>query len=156
MPAYFKMTWDRELETGIREVDRQHQGIVDSINTLVEAQGTGDNLRVKKVIQGLTDYTLSHFQFEEELMTRAGYPSIVGHKRIHALFVKKVQEFNERVQNGDDVSGEVIVTLQRWLVTHIKTEDRDYVSAILEKMPELAGDSSEGSWLTRTRKRFFG
>ncbi|MES9887358.1 MAG: bacteriohemerythrin, partial [Candidatus Sedimenticola sp. 6PFRAG1] len=118
------LQWSSSLDTGVDVIDEQHKRIVQYINDLYDAQTSGSG-NVAEVIEDLVDYTVSHFAFEESLMEQAGYPFLEPHKKVHALFIKKVTVFVERFKAGEDVAGELLSMLQRWLVNHIRNEDGD-------------------------------
>ena len=147
------LDWSHDLETGINIIDSQHKRIVEYINELHEAQETLDKAKVGDVIGELVDYTVSHFAFEESLMEKAEYPFLDPHKRVHALFIKKVSGFVERFQAGEDVTNELLTMLQRWLVNHIRNEDGDYSEIVRASMKKL---KKEKGWLSRSLGRFFG
>ena len=147
-----KLKWSSELDTGVKVIDGQHRRIVDYINELQEAKDSLDKEAVHDVLDELVDYTVSHFSFEESLMEQAGYPFLGPHKKIHELFVKKVGGFVERFKNGEDVADEILVTLRKWLINHIKNEDGDYVEAVSKHMAKA---NKESGWLKRSLGRFF-
>ena len=120
------MKWMREYELGIPVIDEQHKRIVDFINELEKAHGLGNIGYIGYVLEGLVDYTLTHFQFEEELQTKAGYQYVKAHKRIHAIFIKRIASFRERFKGGEDVTAELLFMLKTWLASHIKGDDKDY------------------------------
>jgi len=62
------------------------------------------------------DYTLSHFAFEESLQEEAGYAYCKPHKKVHELFARKVSEYQERMDLGDDVAEELHATLPQHVV----------------------------------------
>ncbi len=129
--------WSDVLETGIDVIDDQHRRIVEYINELHDARLTGDQQKIGGVIDELVDYTVSHFAFEESLMEQAGYPFLAPHKKVHELFINKVNGFIERYQGGEDVSGDLLNMLQRWLVNHIKSEDGDYVDVVQKNIKSI-------------------
>ncbi|MEW7976540.1 MAG: bacteriohemerythrin [Candidatus Sedimenticola endophacoides] len=147
------LEWSNSLDTGISVIDEQHKRIVDYINELYDAQQTLDKRRVGEVIDELVDYTVSHFAFGESLMEQAGYPFLEPHKKVHGLFVKKVTKFVDRFEAGEDVAGELLTMLQRWLINHIRNEDEDYTEIVRRNMKDLKGD---GGFLSRSLKKFFG
>ena len=124
------LNWTSELNTGIPEIDKQHQRIVQYINDLHDARHTRDRAVVGQVIDEAVDYTLSHFAFEEALMVDAGYMYSGPHKKVHELFVRKVAEYQTRHQGGEDVSEELHGMLSRWLFNHIRNDDKSYVDAV--------------------------
>ncbi|MEW8074753.1 MAG: hypothetical protein AB2815_02940 [Candidatus Sedimenticola endophacoides] len=54
---------------------------------------------------------------------------------------------------GEDVAGELLTMLQRWLINHIRNEDGDYTEIVRRNMKDLKGD---GGFLSRSLKKFFG
>lgn len=147
-----RLEWSPELSTGIDIIDSQHQRIVQYINELDAARETGDRDLVGEVLGELVDYTISHFAFEESLMEKADYAFLEPHKRVHQLFIERVNGFVERHGAGEDVADEVHYMLTKWLFNHIKNEDRDYAPQVQRNMIDIRRD---GSWLSRTVKRFF-
>ncbi len=144
--------WSSVLDTDINIIDQQHKRIVKYINDLVDAKKVDDNVMVGDVIEELVDYTLSHFAFEESLMEQAGYPFLIPHQKIHALFTERVSTYVERFKAGEDVAEDLVTMLQKWLVNHIKLEDGDYVKSVKKNMQDLEKDQS---WLSKTLSKFF-
>jgi len=148
--------WSPDLNTGIDVIDHQHRRIVDFINDLEAAQVLGDQKQIRQVIFDCVDYTLSHFAFEESLQEEAGYPYCKPHKKVHELFTRKVTEYQERMDLGDDVSEELHAMLARWLVNHIKRDDADYVSAVKANMAQKAPAPVEEPKQTGWFRKLFG
>lgn len=149
-----KLKWSSDLDTNIKVIDGQHRRIVDYINELQDAKDTLDKAAIHNVIDELLDYTVSHFSFEESLMEQAGYPFIDPHKKIHELFIKKVNGFVERFKNGEDVADDILTMLRKWLINHIKNEDGDYVEVVSAYTAKTSRESA--GWLKRSLGRFFG
>ncbi|MFZ2973264.1 bacteriohemerythrin [Ferribacterium limneticum] len=131
------IAWTPNLNTGINVIDQQHRQIVDYINNLEAANLIIDKRKVKEIVDSCVDYTLSHFAFEESLQEDAGYQYVKAHKRVHELFTRKVGEYQERLNLGEDIGKELHDMLARWLVSHIKHDDADYVSAVKTNMISL-------------------
>lgn len=148
------MEWTQDLESGIPVIDAQHKRIVDYINELSTACQTGNEKETQNVIEGLLDYTITHFQFEEDLQEKAGYPFLKAHRRIHEIFMKKVAAIRERSAKGEDIAYELLDLLNGWLVSHIKSEDRDYVESV--KALTDSGDQEVAGWVSTTIKKLFG
>jgi len=120
------MKWLHEYELGITAIDEQHKRIVDYINELEKAHGMGNSGYTAFTLEALVDYTLTPFAYEEELQARVGYPYLKAHKRIHAVFIKRIASFRERFKSGENVTEELLFMLKTWLASHIKGDDRDY------------------------------
>ena len=135
--------WTPDLNTGIEVIDEQHKRIVDFINQLEFAQLAKNTELIKEVINDCVDYTLSHFAFEESLQEEAGYQYCKPHKKVHELFTRRVMEYQQRLQLGDDIGEELHQLLSRWLINHIKRDDADYVSAVKASMVTLIKEKEE-------------
>ena len=146
--------WTDDLNTGIEVIDKQHMRIVDYINDLENAHQKQDKEAVRQVLDDLVDYTLSHFAFEESLQEEAGYKYCKPHKKVHELFVRRVNEYLERFKLGDDVTAEIHKLLSSWLINHIKRDDADYVAAVKANMLGIISEKEKKEdvgWF----KRFF-
>jgi hemerythrin len=148
------MQWTEDLETGIPVIDEQHKRIISYINELDHANQTGNAAEMQEVLEGLLDYTVTHFQFEEELQEKAGYPFLKAHQRVHEIFMKRIATFRERANKGENIIPELLSMLKVWLSSHIKGDDRDYV----ESVKKIAGGAEQenSGWLSSTLKRLFG
>ena len=129
-----KMKWVPEYNTGIDVIDDQHRRILDFINEIDEIGSTTDRERVKQILNNIIDYTQSHFIFEESLQEEANYKYRIPHKRVHDLFIKKIESYRERFELGHDIDQELHEVLSKWLINHIRHDDADYVGAVKENM----------------------
>lgn len=148
------MQWTADLETGIQVIDEQHKRIIDYINELDHANQTGNAEETSHALEGLLDYTITHFEFEEELQQKAGYPFLKAHQRVHEIFMKRVATFRERATKGENVTAELLSMLKIWLSSHIKGDDKDYVESV-RKIVGGEGQNENKSWLQATLKKFF-
>ncbi|HEB63579.1 MAG TPA: bacteriohemerythrin, partial [Gammaproteobacteria bacterium] len=120
-------TWDRSLEVGVGEIDRQHKMLVAIINELYDLIQNKRSQRVmRRVLNGLVDYTLMHFSYEEHLMQKSGYPDFDNHVKLHKALVAQVTGFVGRVDAGEAIGDELLEFLKAWLVKHIKGQDKQY------------------------------
>lgn len=126
--------WGPQLDLGMEEINRQHQRLVSLINelhrTLEEAYGLE---AIKRIVQGLVDYTANHFAYEEELFARFGYPQTEQHKLKHQQLVAKVLDFQKRVASGEDVADELMAFLKSWLINHIQGSDKEYTGFLIAR-----------------------
>ncbi|ADE12599.1 bacteriohemerythrin [Sideroxydans lithotrophicus] len=146
------MEWTRDLESGIPVIDAQHKRIIEFINELDDACQTGNTEETSHVMEGLLNYTVTHFEFEEDLQEKAGYPFLKAHQRIHEIFMKKVSDIRGRAAKGEDVAPELLRLLKGWLASHIKGEDRDYVESVKKVLD--SDDQEVAGWLNTLLKKF--
>lgn len=146
------LDWPQNLNTGVEVIDQQHKRIVQYINELHAAYQKGDQQLTGEVLSALVDYTISHFAFEENLMEKAEYTFIEPHKRVHFLFIERVEHFKTRFNNGEDITKELLYMLENWLFNHIRHEDGDYAPTVSANMPAIR---RETGWMKKTLARFF-
>ncbi len=142
------MVWDSSLDTGIEVIDEQHKGIVEFINELHEAALEEDREKVSHVLDGLINYTVSHFAFEENMLEQHEYHLIEAHKKVHRAFISRINKHKEDHDKGKNVARALSGELQIWLSSHIKNEDADYVRSLDIKPPS-------GGLLSKMLKKFF-
>jgi len=119
--------WTTDLATGIDEIDGQHKELFKRINKLLDAcrQGKGRE-EVKKVIEFLDDYVVTHFSAEERHMQKHDYPAYLNHKAQHTEFMENFSGLKAQFEKeGPGVS--LVITTNRivveWLQNHIRKID---------------------------------
>jgi hemerythrin len=122
--------WDSEFSVGVKSFDEEHQKLFGYVNKLHMGLVSGDSLsEMGKVLDGLIEYTASHFTHEELLMEENGYPDLTVHKKEHEDLVKMVSDFKVRYEQGKaSFSLELMSFLKDWLMIHIKGTDMNYKS----------------------------
>lgn len=146
------ITWTPDLDTGIAVIDQQHMRIVDYINTLESANIDGTKEVVGRTLDELVDYTVSHFAFEESLQEEAGYQFCKPHRKVHELFIRRINEYVGRFRAGEDIASELHTLLSAWLINHIRRDDADYVAAVKANMVDLIAEKEkrkDRGWLSR-------
>jgi len=125
--GYTYTTWTPDLITGHDLIDTQHQQWITAVNELYDAHRSGIGVQeVQKVMVFLEDYTAKHFTEEEALQEKHKYPEYPGHRRIHADFRNVVKELADELRlsgPNDDLISHVCLTIGRWVVNHIKSND---------------------------------
>ena len=147
-----KMKWVPEYNTGIDVIDDQHKWILDYINEIDDFSHHTNRERIKQILDNIIDYTQSHFTFEESLQEEAGYKYRVPHKRVHDLFIKKIESYRDRFEMGQAIEGELHEVLSKWLIYHIQHDDADYVGAVKENMMGIIKEKEQKkgkNWFSR-------
>ncbi|MHB8156139.1 MAG: bacteriohemerythrin [Desulfocucumaceae bacterium] len=120
--------WNDSCSVHVGEIDGQHQKLIGLLNDLHDAmtRGQGKDV-VDSIINGLVDYTKTHFATEEKYFALYKYPGAPAHIQEHSVFVDRVVEFKRETDNGQKgLSIEVMLFLKDWLLTHIKGSDMKY------------------------------
>lgn len=124
--------WTSDLDTGFHDIDKQHQELVFHINKFYQAYEAGDKERMGIVLFDLIASAHSHFEYEEKLMEDAHYPLVEPHRRVHRNFVDKLMDLHAKLHSGEDVSDELLTSLDGWLFRHIKVNDKGYINSVNE------------------------
>jgi len=120
--------WSDSLSVHVKQIDREHQQLVELINNLHEAmKARAGKETVGIAIECLIKYTEFHFGAEEALMAKHGYLSSAGHRAAHRTFVQKTQEFAKGYAVGKLLlSMDVMNFLKVWLTEHICKVDKEF------------------------------
>ncbi len=135
------ITWSNEYSVNIKEIDRQHQFLINIVNKMHELvmADAGDSANrsesdikrirsdIRRVFAKLADYTNYHFRTEEELFKTHNYPGFQVHKRQHNELVLQVLELQRRfLKNEVSITQEIFDFLKEWLINHILVSDKEY------------------------------
>ena len=107
-------------------MDREHAVLIEYINTLQSlVDGNSSRQLVGQVLEGLIQYTKTHFYVEEELMYAFTYPDYINHMQAHEKFKQTMQQLSSQFKQGEtDITDELMDFLKDWLVNHIQKIDR--------------------------------
>jgi len=129
------LKWDDALSTGIRSIDKQHMKLIDMLNEFYEnikSKSTKEIL--SDLIKEMREYSVFHFNSEEDLLKQYGYPGLEEHKSEHNRFIRKVEEFENRFNSGMIIlSFEITDFLRSWLKDHIQVTDKEYSRFLMSK-----------------------
>lgn len=123
------MEWNDRLSVGIQQFDAEHKRLVGMVNELFDAVQAGRGKDVLgKILDGLIDYTKTHFANEERYMVQHAYPDYKAHKAEHDALAKQVLDVQAKYRSGATaaLSMEVMNFLKNWLVKHIMGIDKKY------------------------------
>ncbi len=129
------IAWEDSFSVGVSRFDEDHRQLVGYINKLHVGMIGGDSApSMGQVLDGLVDYTVGHFNREEELMKKHSYPEYETHKAEHENLVRKVAEFQSQFKDGKtSFSLSLMSFLRDWLINHIKGSDMKYRQFFLDK-----------------------
>lgn len=123
------LTWQEEYETGIDEIDFQHQYFLKLIRRIKRLlQDTHDLKCQTALIAELNAYARFHFISEENLMTLYGYPDIDSHKNHHYNIIQElsIKQANLDVfQTQMDIE-KLIQFLVTWFIDHTTGVDKEF------------------------------
>ncbi len=128
--------WGKHFVTGLTEVDKQHQHLVDVINQFGEllTQPEGASFDdIEKVFGKLAAYAQYHFAKEESLMGKAGIDPrhLEYHRREHIRFLQEVTNMHADISpENPDKAKPLLKFLIYWLAYHILGSDQSMAKQI--------------------------
>jgi len=129
------LTWNDRYSVGVAAMDEDHKRLINLINQLQTAAlyHTSDAYE-QEAFDALIDYTKTHFQREEEMLEKHGYPDLEAHKKQHQAMIDKVSNLvSEYQQNADVTIDNTISYLKIWLIKHINGTDKEYSGFLNER-----------------------
>jgi len=119
------IAWSDSLSLGIEEVDVQHKKLISLVNRLLvalrEKRASED---LKDIFHELSEYTVYHFNAEENYMLQLEYPKLEKHREQHSLLKKEVRDFQSRIFHQEQIDiEEVKGFIRSWLIEHILQHD---------------------------------
>ena len=128
------MRWKKEYSVKVKEIDIQHKKIFVLINDLNKAiinKNFSETLR--KIIDGLVDYSIYHFETEEKYFKKFNFEYSDEHKKEHESFKKKITGIIKKIDNNEmEISFELVDFLEDWIINHVTGSDQKYIQCFQE------------------------
>ncbi|MEJ1462859.1 MAG: bacteriohemerythrin [Candidatus Sedimenticola sp. (ex Thyasira tokunagai)] len=134
---YFEVfPWDPNFETGIFEIDTQHKSLVGILNQLAAHLANRSHpTTLNRYFDELAQYADYHFKSEEAIWDANLIDDewVAEHKDTHASFIEKVIALRkeEETRPLDEVIGDIVSFLSKWLAYHILDSDKRLAKAVL-------------------------
>lgn len=127
--------WKEDYVLGVELIDNQHRKLFEIANKAYVL--LKDDLRSDKynqiinIIEELKDYTIFHFNSEEQYMMSIGYKKFLSHKVEHNDFIEAINNvnLNKIDKNQDAYILELLQFVVKWIDEHILKQDKQIVSA---------------------------
>lgn len=119
-----------EYLVGIEMIDEEHRKlfeIAEKTYQLLHNEYLADKYdNISDILQELKDYTIEHFQHEEEYMEKIQYKRMFTQKMQHRAFIQKLEEYSSwnLDRSQDDVIQDIFKFLTDWLTKHIYESDK--------------------------------
>jgi hemerythrin len=130
------MHFSEKMVDGVAEIDDQHRGLIDIINELYEiALKRAGQRTLEDVFEALDVYTKDHFEREESLFAKHGYPGLADHKAQHNGLLQTIVDYRKRPREGQEflLALELLHHLKQWLSQHMITADRQACAYLNEQ-----------------------
>jgi hemerythrin len=129
------ISWSDALSVNIKEIDSQHQRLIEFVNRLHDSMKAGKgNAVLGPILSDLIKYTEFHFSTEEKYFQKYVYPEYLQHKKQHDELTQKAKDLKASFEKGKlNISIEVMNFLKEWLQNHILGSDKKYAPFLLAK-----------------------
>jgi hemerythrin-like metal-binding protein len=123
------ITLSKDMYTGVEEIDIQHQELVNRINEVINMRDRAHfKDETRKTLDFLAEYVIKHFNDEEALQQKIGYPGFEKHKAEHKVFLERFVKFREELEkegHSTKLALDINSSLIQWVLNHIRTADGD-------------------------------
>ena len=121
-----RLKWTEANAVFLPEIDAEHRHLFQIAESLEAAiRGNSGTARILESMRALTAGAEDHFAHEERQMHSTHYPSLAWHKHQHDTFRKRMQEFSQRIEDGDSEAAFLVLEfLSGWLKDHTAVTDR--------------------------------
>ena len=118
--------WNPKNNLGLPIIDEQHRGIVSIINSLhyFVMQNTGFQALLPTIII-MEQYSIIHFEAEQMLLKKVGYPDYDSHVMLHTRLREDIKAIKAQTFLNKDPDA-VLDFLKKCWLHHINIEDRKY------------------------------
>ena len=118
------ITWRKEFETGIPEVDHEHRELVALINRLADDIAAGaDKERVQSFLGEVFARIAAHFALEESVMRKHGYDEYEDHKAEHENLLDEIRDIMDDFEDEKQTTSSLAGRLEAWFSRHFETHD---------------------------------
>ena len=128
--------WDNRFSVGIQLIDNQHEHLIEITNELHDACRLGDDTakeQFRTTIKEAAAYVNYHFNIEEQIMEKTGYPEFVDHKKIHTEFAQEILKNVALFEEGKKfVPNQFVRFLRDWILSHIAFVDSKMGEFVVE------------------------
>jgi hemerythrin-like metal-binding protein len=117
--------WRSAYETGIADVDEEHRRLFEiarNIHLAVRSQNVDS--RLQPWLRELRTQMDNHFETEERLMNRYGYPGAKHHRQRHRCYRNDGIGNAGKPNEAPLTMQQVTVFFRNWMIHHVLTEDR--------------------------------
>jgi len=126
--------WRNDYLLGIDKIDEQHKElfrIAAEIYALMKNDLLTDKYdQILRLISELKDYTVFHFNSEEEYMQSIGYRKFFSHKVEHNDFIEKISNVDvDKIDlDHEQYLLEILDFVVNWIAKHILEVDKEYTA----------------------------
>jgi hemerythrin-like metal-binding protein len=129
--------WKPHLSVGVQQLDEEHKRLISFLNDLHAGMlARHGKETLGPILDGLIKYTRTHFDNEEALLRKHGYPGfhahLLEHERLASEVLAKQAAFKSS-GGGVMLNIETMQFLRNWLLNHVEGTDKKYTAFLNAK-----------------------
>ena len=125
--------WRPNMAVGDATIDADHEHLIDLINEIeTTLQAPGGKATLAASLDQLAVYGKEHFEREEGLMRRIGYPGLAAHHQAHIELRAQLGTLRGKIESASlkdlpakEAEG-LAALLRHWLLDHVFREDMQF------------------------------
>jgi hemerythrin len=127
--------WEARYSVHIDEFDNHHKKLIQLLQKLHQSMLDGQGkVIVGEILDELREYTVYHFNAEEQQMEKHNYPEYEAHKAQHKELIKQLEDLINSFKAGESgITTDTYRFLNKWLTNHIMNADKKYTTFFKEK-----------------------
>ena len=129
-----RLQWTERYSVGVPELDRDHQQLFRSVNSLIEEIQQGNRGAVlHELLDLILEDVMTHFEREERTLEQAQFPDLADHRAEHDLLLRAVLRFKFELKYDRLDSAYAARFLVDWVRQHLDEKDlkfKPYLAAM--------------------------
>lgn len=128
----FAMPWVEQLATQSEELNLEHEGVLQKLNSLLRALNTNDRNRISMACTSMSAEARAHFAKEEALMLATDYPDRTAHIEQHEELLRRLARIRFVLTSNTGFWSPVSERsmLEKWFVPHLTYADQRFADFI--------------------------
>lgn len=125
-----QLKWTTDWVTGFKDIDEQHQHLVEQVNELDRLRQENDSMQIMQALFDFIASAMNHFSYEEEMLREAAYPLVETRHNMHQNFTDRLISYQDKIFADPTVLDELLPQIDVWLQRHIGLNDKAYVEHV--------------------------
>ena len=119
------ISWTHEISVGHPLIDMQHQQLISLFHQAVRVFSQSDRWTEScfEVLNDIAEGAMRHFDVEERLLSKNGYPHLAEHRQRHCEYLNEINEAVFKAMREQIDKNQLLVILSDWLLHHITDAD---------------------------------
>ena len=120
--------WVKQYSVGEPLLDSYHHIFFQAVDQIEKAAESGESHAAQERLAFLLMYANMHFESEEDLLWRVGYPELEQHRALHEAFRAMLMDLHQEMGEHPtpETASRTTEVARTWWMDHILHEDMKY------------------------------